>query len=102
GWGRGGGRRPATGRSPGPGCTRNCTRRVRGPAEIFSFFPGTFPRQTSHSLTRFTIREILAVDSQPLSVKGVFERALEIESLAERQTYLDQVGAQAPEVRQKV
>jgi serine/threonine protein kinase/Flp pilus assembly protein TadD len=39
---------------------------------------------------------------QPLSVKACFDQALEIASPAERQAYLDQLCAEAPEVRDKV
>jgi hypothetical protein len=39
---------------------------------------------------------------QPFTVKAVFDQALEIASAAERQTYLDRVRTEAPEVGQKV
>src|SRR5262245_635203 len=35
---------------------------------------------------------------RPLSVQAVFDRALEIDSAAERKAFLDEVGAAAPEV----
>ena len=42
------------------------------------------------------------MDKQQLSVKAIFDRAVEIESLAERAAYLDGACAAAPEIRQKV
>ena len=40
--------------------------------------------------------------TRPISVKAVFDRALEMESLVERRAYLDEACAAAPELRQKV
>jgi serine/threonine protein kinase/formylglycine-generating enzyme required for sulfatase activity/cephalosporin-C deacetylase-like acetyl esterase len=40
--------------------------------------------------------------SQPISVKAIFDRALEMESAVERQAYLDEACAEAPQFRQKV
>ncbi len=42
------------------------------------------------------------MEKQPVSVKAVFDRALEIEAAAEREAYLDQAGADAPQLRQQV
>ncbi len=42
------------------------------------------------------------MEKQPLSVKAVFDRALEIEPAAERKAYLDESCANAPELRQQV
>jgi tetratricopeptide (TPR) repeat protein/serine/threonine protein kinase len=42
------------------------------------------------------------MENQPLSVKEVFDRALEIEAAAERQAYLEEACGGAPELRQKV
>src|SRR6516165_8886929 len=43
-----------------------------------------------------------AMDSQPISVKAIFDRAVEMESAMERKAYLDEACAEAPEFRQKV
>jgi WD40 repeat protein/serine/threonine protein kinase len=40
--------------------------------------------------------------TRDLSVKAVFDRALEMDSAVERQAYLDEACAEAPELRQKV
>jgi serine/threonine protein kinase/Flp pilus assembly protein TadD len=40
--------------------------------------------------------------TRPISVKAVFDRAVEMASKAERQAYLDEACAAAPELRQKV
>src|SRR5262249_30248251 len=42
------------------------------------------------------------MEKQPLSVREVFDRAVEIEAPVERAAYLDQACAAAPEFRQKV
>ena len=43
-----------------------------------------------------------AVEKQPLSVKAIFDHALEIETAAERKAYLDGACADAHELRQQV
>ncbi|MCI0742644.1 MAG: hypothetical protein L0Y72_26725 [Gemmataceae bacterium] len=43
-----------------------------------------------------------AMDQQAANVKAVFDHALEIESPADRQAYLEKTCADAPDLRQKV
>ena len=43
-----------------------------------------------------------AMEKQPVGVKAIFDRALEIDTAVERKAYLDEACADAPELRQQV
>src|SRR5262249_11241042 len=86
---------------PKPGFTISFVRKAPKAGEKSSVYLAHFaaPRRTSKGQAFFKVG---VMTQQSLSVKAIFDLALEISSPSERKAYLDQACAEAPDLRHKV